>query len=190
MVKKSSTLLLEKSLQSYFYSLLEEFNSEILTPLPLEIIFYSSDVLDYYSDAEKFDSDKPLGIQLLEAEQTPRLQKRRALKAVGDKSLLLSSFYSDSIEKKIINKDYYIKLGKTAYSKLNDISPEHYDVPSFFSNLSSRFELLSALCLRLSLEVNSENEEEYELKLHEIEDRLSYLEKIVMKIDRKSKKAA
>ncbi len=187
---KKKQLVTESSLQSYFYKILEEINNGIISPLPQEFIFYSSDVLDQYGDAKKFESEKPLGIKFLEAGSCKTQEKKKILKEVGDQSLLMSSYYSFSIEKKIINKDYYIKLGKSAYSRLNQLSPELYDVPSFFSNLSQRFEILAALCLRLSLELNSDNEEEYELKLHELEDKLSYLEKIIMKIDRKPKKAA
>jgi len=190
MVKKKCELITEKSLQTYFYKILEELNNEIISPLPTEFIFYSSDVLDHYGSTEKFESEKPLGIKFLEASSFKTEEKKKVFKEVGDQSLLMSSYYSFSIEKKIVNKDYYIKLGKSAYSRLNELSPELYDIPSFFSNLSHRFEVLAALCLRLSLELNSENDEEYELKLHELDDKLSYLEKIIMKIDRKSKKVA
>ncbi len=189
MIKKAKNIVFGKSLQSYFYSVLEEINNQIISPLPQEIIFYSSDVLDEYSDASKFDG-KPLGITFLEASNLNKSSKIRKLKEVGDKSLLLSSFYSESINRKIVNKQYYMNLGKTAYKKLNSLTPDHYDVPSFYENLSNRFEILAALCLRLSLELNSNDENEYELKLAELDDKLSYLEKLITKIQKKSDMAA
>ncbi len=190
MDKKNTSFILGKSLQSYFYTVLEEINEQILSPLPQEIIFYSSDVLDEYADASRFESDKPLGVSLLESNNLNLNERKRVLKTIGDKSLLLSSYYFESMNKKITNKEYYMKLGKIAYSKLNDISPEHYDVPEFFENLSTRFELLSALCLRLSLQLNTTDEMSYEMKLMEIEDNLSYLEKMITKIHKKSDIAA
>ncbi len=190
MADNKKEILSKVSLKEYFFSTLDQINSEILSPVPREFIFYSSDVLEKYSSSEKFNNDKPLGVKMLELSGADLKDKKKGLKEIGDKSLLMSSFYSDSVEKSIVDKSYYVQLGKTAYNHLNNIKPDCFDIPSFFEQLSQRFEILAALCLRLSLEVNTANEEEYVLKLLEIEDSLSYVEKLILKLDNPKLKAS
>lgn len=187
-VKKQ--IISKASLKEYFFSTLDQINSEILSPVPREFIFYSSEVLDNYSSTEKFNNEKPLGVQMLELTNADLKEKKKGFKEIGDKSLLMSSYYSPAVEKGIVDKSYYMQLGKTAYNHLNNIKPDCFDIPCFFEQLSRRFEILAALCLRLSLEVNSANNEEYLLKLLEIEDSLSYVEKIILKLDNPKLKAS
>jgi hypothetical protein len=42
----------------------------------------------------------------------------RQLKDVGDTSLYVSGFFSDSLQRKLVDVDYYIQMGGTAYSML------------------------------------------------------------------------
>lgn len=183
--ERSVDILIEKNLNQYFYKALSEINSEIISPVSDEFLVYSCDVLERYALASRLDLSRPLGLQLLELEQYEGYLKNRKIQEIGDKALLISSYFSRSISKKIIDKSYYKKIGQSAYQKLNDHLPEYYDISMFFNKLSNNFEILMALFLRLSLELNSKNEDEYQLKVLEIESELSYIERLVLKIDRK-----
>ncbi len=190
MAEDKKQIISKASLKEYFFSSLDQINSEILSPVPREFIFYSSDVLENYSSSEKFNDDKPLGVKMMELSRADMKEKKKGFKEIGDKSLLMSSYYSGSVERSIVDKSYYVQLGKTAYNNLNNIKPDCFDIPSFFEQLSEHFEILAALCLRLSLEVNTANEEEYLLKLLELEDSLSYVEKLILKLDNPKLKAS
>jgi hypothetical protein len=62
--------------------------------------------------------DTPLGVKLLEAlGATPR-ERRERLREVGDTSLFVSGFWSDSFSRRAVDVDYYIDLGGSAYGEL------------------------------------------------------------------------
>jgi hypothetical protein len=62
--------------------------------------------------------ERPLALKMLEAvEATPR-ERRTQLREIGDTSLYLSGFWADSLGDKLVDVDYYIDLGGTAYGEL------------------------------------------------------------------------
>lgn len=145
-------LILENSLQVFFYDLLQEFNKKSLTPLPNETIFYSSLVMDNYGNSAKFfeqvdgkTKEKVLGIKLLEAGQMPKEKQKEAIRDVAETSLLICGFFADSLNKKIVDLKYYQDLGKIAYSRLNNIAPQAYDVPYFYKNMATSFNGITLL---------------------------------------------
>lgn len=144
--------VLESSLQSYFYDQLQSFNKRSTEPLPNETIYYSSLVMDKFGDSGNYFEviegkvrDKILGIKLLEASHMPREEKKRTLKDIGDTALLICGFFSESLNKKILDTKYYQDLGQRAYSHLDTEVPSAYDVPSFFNLLSVRFDQLATV---------------------------------------------
>jgi hypothetical protein len=141
-----SSLVLESSLQSYFYTELEEVNNKMAGKLPNETIFYSSLVMDKFGDSEKYyeivegkPKEKTLGVMLLESSQLSGIKKKNKLKDIGDTALLICGFFSESMNRKIINLDYYKDVGQSAYYQLNTIIPSFYDVPLFYQSLSTNF---------------------------------------------------
>jgi hypothetical protein len=178
------TLILKQDLKSYFYEGLSQINAEILSPLPTEFIDYSCGVLESYSNSDRFDHTCALGLDFLKSFEGTVEKKRETLKVIGDKSLLLTSFYADSIKRKIVDKSYYLQLGKTAYSQLHDFYPTCYRIPAFFKLMSTHLEILSALCLRLSIEMSAESESDYYLKVLAKQNEFSYIERLILKIDK------
>jgi hypothetical protein len=62
--------------------------------------------------------ERPLALKLLEAaDATPR-ERRTQLRKVGDTSLYVSGFWTESLDDKLVDVDYYIDLGGTAYGEL------------------------------------------------------------------------
>lgn len=63
-------------------------------------------------------SDAPLALKLAEvADANPR-ERRRGLREIGDTSLYLSGFWADSLADKLVDVDYYIEMGGSAYGEL------------------------------------------------------------------------
>ncbi|MCB9094979.1 MAG: hypothetical protein H6621_07935 [Halobacteriovoraceae bacterium] len=186
--RDNSEILQVESLKNYFFDLLDQFNSESPCPLPQEIVFYSSDVLEEYSLSDRFSEDRALGMALLESVQLSPEEQKREFKKVGDVALLMSSYYSESINKKILDRSYYINIGKSAYYKLNGVRPRCFDMPAFFERLAESFELIGALFTRLSLEVKSDPNQKYLLNLLKKEDDLSDIERIALNVAPNSKK--
>src|SRR5689334_14540586 len=53
-------------------------------------------------------SDEPLAIKLAGAREAEPAARVRALKEVGDTSLYVSGFFTESLGRKLIDADYYI----------------------------------------------------------------------------------
>jgi len=62
--------------------------------------------------------DTPLALKLLSAQNAPPTERRRRLREVGDTSLFVSGFWSDSFARRVVDVDYYIGMGGTAYGEL------------------------------------------------------------------------
>ena len=96
-----SALILESSLQSFFYTELQEINEKLVGPLPRETIFYSSLVMDKFGDAQKYFEvvegkvrNKTLGVMLLEAAKISGEAKQSKLTDIGDTALLICGYFS------------------------------------------------------------------------------------------------
>lgn len=63
-------------------------------------------------------SDEPLVIKLGRALDSGGLEQRARLRTIGDISLFMSGFFSDSFRRKIVDVDYYVSMGEYAYGSL------------------------------------------------------------------------
>lgn len=72
---------------------------------------------------EKTTTEQPLAILFGKAfSTTDPNEKYQLLKLLGDQSLYISGFFSDSLNRKMVDIDYYISMGSQAYGHLSDIS--------------------------------------------------------------------
>ncbi len=62
--------------------------------------------------------DAPLALKLAEAAEANPRERRRSLREIGDTSLYVSGFWADSLADKLVDVDYYIELGGSAYGEL------------------------------------------------------------------------
>ena len=72
-------------------------------------------------------ADRPLALRLLEAlgDDVSPSQRRVQLRQIGDTSLYVSGFWADSLSGKLIDVDYYIDLGGTAYGERARATTSH-----------------------------------------------------------------
>src|SRR5262249_29802595 len=87
-------------------------------------------------------ADRPLALRMLEAlgdDVSPR-QRRVQLRQIGDTSLYVSGFWADSLSGKLVDVDYYIDLGGTAYGELaRDATAGIDGVADVFGELAANF---------------------------------------------------
>jgi hypothetical protein len=62
--------------------------------------------------------DRPLALKLLESVEAAPRERRNQLREIGDTSLYVSGFWTESLGDKLVDVDYYIDLGGTAYGEL------------------------------------------------------------------------
>lgn len=102
--------------------------------------------------------DEALGIRLARAMQTAGIAQRDGLRRVGDLSLFISGFFSDSLNRRLVDVDYYIQLGECAYASLARQGDEA--LGDVFDELSEKFtafvDILGEVSERTALTSNSD----------------------------------
>lgn len=148
MARSRGEIFLEDNLQSYFFENLSHLNASSQTELSQEIIFYSSQVLstmaktpNYFETLEDGKvREKMLGDKFLKLSNRTKEEQKSKLKDIGDTSLFLCGIFGENLANKIVDKSYYIKLGKTAYAKLDSLEPSLLDLEHFYLLISKEFE--------------------------------------------------
>lgn len=149
----NNSLILEASLQAFFFEQLASANDKSQLKLPKETIYYSSLVMDRFGHSHEYFEmvdgrvrEKVLGMKLLESGHLSRREQERSLKDIGDTALFLCGFFSDSInERKLLDIKYYRDVGQMAYQRLDSFAPSFCDVNSFYKKLSGQFDILTNL---------------------------------------------
>lgn len=145
-------LILETSLQTFFFDHLNDLNQKSTRPLPNEAIYYSSLLLDKFGESQNYFEveegrikEKILGLKLLESNSLNKNSQKRALMDIGDTALFLCGYFAESLNRKIVDGRYYQNIGIMAYDRLNHLEPDFLDFPEFYSFLSRSFETLTMM---------------------------------------------
>ncbi len=84
-------------------------------------VYYIVNLLaSYVSPArlEQMNVHEPLGVRLARAMATEGGPRRDDLRHIADNSLFLAGFFGDSLQRRLVDLDYYISLGGYAYARL------------------------------------------------------------------------
>jgi Mor family transcriptional regulator len=109
---------------------------------------YLVDLLEHYLDARNLYDETPdqsgqrqpstLAEMYLRANNAEMTEKRDLLKKLGDRSLYISGFFGDSLDRKIVDIEYYADMGGAAYESLAHVSRED-TTASVYRIFSKRF---------------------------------------------------
>ncbi|MBI3583445.1 MAG: hypothetical protein HY096_05775 [Nitrospinae bacterium] len=146
------------------------------------VAFYIVNLLSEYVETDKSfpeeASDEPLIMLLNSAMNSEYNERIRKFKQVGDFSLFVSGFFSDSLKRKLIDIDYYIIIGGSAYSNLSYITKGQQNGELFsdlFGELSDRFkefiDIIAEVSDKTSISTNSDLLRIYERWLKTNSDR-------------------
>jgi hypothetical protein len=76
---------------------------------------------DLYEDSGEVYGLKPLALMLLDATEARNAAERSAsLQRIGDVALFVAGFFADGLAHRLVDLDYYIQMGGTAYGSLSD----------------------------------------------------------------------
>ena len=107
---------------------------------------------------ETGDPDAPLAFQLAQALECGGMQQRASLKQIGDLSLFVSGFFSDSLNRKLVDVDYYASIGGYAYNALSRVDTNTFS--PVFAELGEKFiafvDVLSEVSERTSCASNTD----------------------------------
>lgn len=124
----------------YVVALLSEFTHRAMSPA-----------------SEAVASEEALGVKLLRALHSGGSTQRAGLKQVGDASLFISGFFSDSLRRSLVDVEYYVSLGGYAYRSLATVDDS---MSPIFGELSDKFvafvDVLAEVSARTSLTNDSD----------------------------------
>lgn len=104
------------------------------------------------------DDDEPLALKLAHAFDEGGAQQRSSLREIGDVSLFVSGFFSDSLYRKLVDVDYYAAIGGFAYATLSRHESDTFS-PVFAElaeNFGSYVEVLSEVSERTHCSTNTD----------------------------------
>jgi hypothetical protein len=106
---------------------------------------------------ESGDEDAPLAFRLAQALESAGSRQRASLKQIGDVSLFVSGFFSDSLNRKLVDVDYYASIGGYAYAALSRSETDTFS--PVFAELGDNFiafaDVLSEVSERTSCASNT-----------------------------------
>jgi hypothetical protein len=102
--------------------------------------------------------DGPLSVRLVQALESGGMRQRASLKQIGDLSLFIAGFFSESLNRKMVDVDYYATIGGRAYHALSRVETDTFS--PVFAELGSKFvdfvDVLSEVSERTSCATNAD----------------------------------
>ena len=97
-------------------------------------------------------------MRLARALETGGSRQRTSLKEIGDVALFVSGFFADSLNRKLVDVDYYVSIGGSAYNALSRVETDTFS--PVFAELAEKFvgfvDVLSEVSERTSCASNAD----------------------------------
>ena len=160
------------SSKGFFFEMINEGKAKICFNPSETASYYLVDLMDSFlssnpsvEDIDQDSGSNTLAELFLHATSKDDKCKIKLLKKLGDTTLYVSGFFGDSLNRKLVDIDYYANVGETAYSTLAASINE----PAFsevYMEFADRFMNFVELLAYISLKVNLQSDEDV-LRLYE-----------------------
>jgi hypothetical protein len=132
--------------QEYFRDLLGTALTRQNVRVQPDTEFYLVNLLAQFLTCDKLYTERedgardtePLALMLARAMQGGREVQIRTLRQLGDVSLYVSGFFTDSLSRSVVDVDYYVRMGGTAYAKVSELSRVG-NLSTLYAELSVKF---------------------------------------------------
>lgn len=94
---------------------------------------------DLYGDAPEGFKEQPLALLYLRATQADAALRVKLLKRLGDFSLFISGFFPESLSRQLVDVNYYVQMGESAYGCLSAMLARRSALAEIFSELAGGF---------------------------------------------------
>ncbi|MCA9522257.1 MAG: hypothetical protein KC609_14855 [Myxococcales bacterium] len=129
----SSFVLSSTSLNAFFHSAVSETMKDMGVQASQFAEYYLVELLStfattnqlYSGTAEAASPDEPLVLLMKRAIEAPAEKRVQMLRRLGDVSLYISGFFSESLNRKLIDVDYYVSMGRSAYTQVQGLMQRH-----------------------------------------------------------------
>ena len=124
----AGSVITQTSLREYFHGELSDALHNQQISAEHETIHYLTNLLTAFTRSEALFEPtesgvdiKPLALTYGEAlNETSALERTRLLQKLGDTALFIAGVFSDSLRTRLVDVDYYIAMGGSAYASLSD----------------------------------------------------------------------
>ena len=173
-----TAVIAQTNVQEYFHQAVTRALEHQHIEAAEETVFYIVNLLAHFSRSERLFTEtedgifvQPLSELYAEALEAPSLEvQTRSLRRLGDVALLISGIFSDSLNRKLVDVDYYIAMGGGAYGHLAELirdSLQGRALGGIFRELSHKFADFVDVLGEVSEEANLTSTKDV-LRLYEI----------------------
>jgi hypothetical protein len=125
--KQTDSLITDKSAHEYFQDSVSDALNNQRVEAGQDTVYYVVNLLATYIRSEQLFDQTPDGVILkpladfyAEAVEGPTpVEQNRALRKLGDVALFVSGVFSESLNRKLVDMDYYVAMGGGAYGHLS-----------------------------------------------------------------------
>lgn len=155
------------STEQYFSEIVAEGIIATKVNAPEVAAKYIADMLVYFMDVRNlYDLEdnkgklkrETLAEMMLKSTHLPLHQRVKVLKRLGDISLYVSGFFSSSLNRKLIDQDYYQDMGGLAYAHLASYSKDD-TMKVVFEEFSDKFSVYVGVLQFISEKASVQNDE-------------------------------
>ena len=147
---RNTKLITNTSIKEFFHETVQCAVENQKLDVSEEAVFYLVNLLSTFSRSEDLfeqTSDgvalKPLAELYTRAVSDPSpVERLRQWQRLGDTALFITGLFSDSLNRKLVDVDYYIAMGGSAYSSVSDSFRNHYRnaaAQQLFGELTEKF---------------------------------------------------
>jgi hypothetical protein len=142
------TSLQATGIMEYFKEAVEDATELLKVEISDHTEFYVVDLLSRYTNVKALTStelvseEKTFAELFMESYELNTEGRARILKYIGDTTLFLTGFFSDSFQRSLVDVDYYASLGRTSYRNLLDLVAARvvsWGLEEVFDELSAKF---------------------------------------------------
>lgn len=114
-------------IMEYFKGAVEDATERLKVEISDYTEFYVVDLLSRYTNIKALTSTELVSAKktftelFMESYELNTEGRARILKYIGDTTLFLTGFFSDSFQRSLVDVDYYASLGRTSYRNLLDL---------------------------------------------------------------------
>ena len=120
--------------------------------------YYVVNLLAGFLQRRAEEHDEPLAFRFVRALESSGVRQRAGLREVADTSLLVSGLFADSLRRKLVDVDYYVSIGESAYTALSRFEAD--GLAPVFGELAENFvrfvDVLSEVSERTSCTSNAD----------------------------------
>lgn len=164
--EKERKVVCDRHLQAFFHERVRDVLARQEVPLDEATEFYLVNMLSEFIRSEQLFEEGddgrrdsvPLAFLVKRALEQPPAERVRTYRKLGDKSLYVSGFFSDSLDRSLVDIDYYVEMGGRAYGSAADLVENARGSERvfhrIFDELASKFRRLVDCLMEISEEAS------------------------------------